>query len=329
MNGRKLSLCFTLMLFVCASTSGQEASLAVVQKISGTVGFYCADGKELAEAKVGTHPHEIVRSVDKRLLYVTNNGMLWMTDPGEGGNTISIIDVASRKNLGVIDLGSYPRPHGIDLDPKTGRLVVTTENPSGLPLIDPVRRKVLRRYDVKGKAPHMVLLGPAADWAYVSNTATATLAAVRLQTGEVKLIPTGANPQGAVFSHDGKTIYVTDSESNSISTIDAEEQQRVGIINTGKQPVRIGLAPDGRTLVYALQAGEAVGFADIATMKEVAQIALGGRPLSLTMSADDLTAYSAVQDQDKIFVISVPDRKITQVIHTPKGAGPDPVLPLQ
>jgi YVTN family beta-propeller protein len=255
--------------------------------------------------------------------------MLWMTDPGEGGNTISIIDVASRKKTGVIDLGSYRRPHGIDLDPKSGHLVVTVENPAGLLLIDPVSRKILRKFDVKGRGPHMVVLSPTGEWAYVSNTGSANLAGVNLQSGEVKLIPTGANPQGGVFSPDGKTIYMTDSESDSISIIDVEKQERVGVIRTGKKPVRISLTPDGRTLVYALEAGGAVGFADIATKREVVQVALGGPPMSLTMSPDGRFAYAGVQDQDKIFVFSVPNRKVIQILKTPKGAGPDPVLPLR
>ena len=103
-----------------------------------------------------------------------------MTFKGEGGNTISIVDVKARKRAGVIDLGTNRRPHGIDLDPKTGYLVATTENPSGLVLVDPVARKVVRKYDVKGEAPHMVLLGPGARIAYVSNTNTGTLAAVTI-----------------------------------------------------------------------------------------------------------------------------------------------------
>jgi len=80
--------------------------------------------------------------------------------------------------------------------------------------------------------------------------------------------------------------------------------------------------------VYNLQAGEAVGFADVAGRKETLVVPLGGRPLSLTMSADGRTAYAGVQDQDRIFVISVPERRIVRVIETPKGAGPDPALPL-
>jgi hypothetical protein len=60
----------------------------------------------------------------------------------------------------------------------------------------------------------------------------------------------------------------------------------------------------------------------------VAVIDLGGNPLSLTTTRDGKHAFAAVQDQDKVFVISVPDRKIERVIETPKGAGPDPVIPL-
>src|SRR6202158_2782078 len=106
-----------VLLAICSF--GQEADLAVVQKVAGSVGFYTRDGKRVGEVKVGAHPHEAVLSADKRLLYVTDNGILWMTYKGEGGNTISIVEVKARKKVGVIDLGANRRPHGIDLDPKT------------------------------------------------------------------------------------------------------------------------------------------------------------------------------------------------------------------
>src|SRR5437667_11955246 len=88
----------------------QEADLAVVQKIAGSVGFYTLDGKLVGGVKVGTHPPEAVLSADKRLLYVTDNGILRMTEKGEGGNTISIVGVKTRRKAGVIDLGSNRRP---------------------------------------------------------------------------------------------------------------------------------------------------------------------------------------------------------------------------
>ena len=81
--------------------------------------------------------------------------------------------------------------------------------------------------------------------------------------------------------------------------------------------------------IYALQLGNAVGFADVKTGKEVAQIPLPGQPVSLTLSADRKHAYCSVQAQDKIFEISIADRRIVRVIDTPKGAGPDPVYPIR
>jgi YVTN family beta-propeller protein len=307
----------------------QPPAFAIVEKIGGQVGFYTAEGKRASGVVLGAHPHEIVASPDRRFLYVSDNGILWMTDPGEGGNTISIIETASRRKVGQIELGKYRRPHGMDIDPKTNRMVVTTENPSGLLLLDLTVRKVIRAYDVKGKAPHMAVFGPDKTWAYASNTGSGTIAAVDLASGKVKLIPTDARPQGARLSRDGKRLYVTNSDGNSISIVDTARNERTGVIATGKGPGRVAITPDGRTLVYNLQAGEAVGFADLATGKQVKQIALGGRPLSLTLSADGRWAYLGIQDQDRIVVVSVPEQKIAREFPTPKGAGPDPVLPLE
>ncbi|MGH9632709.1 MAG: YncE family protein [Bryobacteraceae bacterium] len=169
-----------VLMWMLSVAGALAADLAVVEKISGEVGFYTMEGQRVAGVKVGKHPHEIVRSPDGRTLYVSDNGILWMTEPGEGGNTISVIDAASMKKSGVIDLGKYRRPHGMDIDPKTNRMVVTIENPDGLLLIDLDRKQVLRKFDVKGADPHMAIFDREGEWAYVSNTATATLAAVNV-----------------------------------------------------------------------------------------------------------------------------------------------------
>lgn len=317
-----------LCLAAATASAADHAAFAIVEKIAGAVGFYTAEGKRIAGAKVGAYPHEIVLSADKKSLYVSDNGILWMTNPGAGGNTISIVDLASMKRVGVIDLGPYRRPHGLDIDPRSGLLVATIENPDGLLLIDPVKRKVLRKFDVQGADPHMVIFDAQGEYAIVSNTATATLAAVNLRSGAVKLMPTDARPQGAVRSHDGKLLYVTNAEGHSITIYDLARKQQIGRIATGRGPARIVLTPDGKTLVYNLGEDNAVGFADVAARKQIAVVAIGGRPLSLTASADGRFAYAGIQDQDRVVVISIPERKIARSFETPKGSGPDPVLPL-
>ncbi len=308
--------------------SCQQPDLVVVEKKASAVGFYTKDGKRTGGTAVGRTPHEIVFSPDRRTLYVSDNGILWMTETGEGGNTISIIDVASRRKTGSIDLGPNRRPHGMDVIPKSGWIVVTVENPSGLLLVDPAARKVVRRYDTQGTKPHMVLLDHKAEWAYVSNSGTGTVAALHLESGKVKTIPVGENPQGAVMTRDGKRIYVAVSTGNSIAIIDAEKQTLAGRIATGKGPGRVALTQDEKTLVYNMQLGERLGFADVAAKKQTKEVVLPGHPLSLTLSADGQRAYLGIQDSDKIVVASVPKREILQVFDTPKESGPDPILEL-
>jgi len=314
---------------MAATSPTDVAALAVVEKKAGKIAFYTARGKRLSDVKVGTFPHEMVLSPDRRLLYVTDNGLLWMADRGEGGNTISIVDVRARAFAGVIDLGHYRRPHGIAVVPKTGQLVVTIENPFGLLLIDPVGRSVLRRYEVKGEHPHMVSLGPNAETAWVSNAGSGEIAVINLASGEVEnIIPVGKDPQGGVMTRDGKWIYVTNHAGNTISIIDVKQRQVTGEIRTGVGPARIALTADERSLVYNLQEGGGAGFADVATSQETLRITLPGRPLSLSLSQDCRTAYLGLQDSDRIGVISLPARKIIRVIDTPSGAGPDTVVPL-
>jgi YVTN family beta-propeller protein len=316
-------------LLACATALvAQNYNLAIVEKKAGAVGFYSPAGQRLAEVKIGEHPHEIVLAPDGRTAYISDNGILWMQYAGEGGNTISIVDVKSRAKLGTIDLGNHRRPHGMDIDPKRNRLVSTIENPDGLLLIDLASRKVLRKYDVQGEDPHMVILSPDGEYAFVSNTSTATLAAIHLESGKTKLIPTDKRPQGAVYSQDRKLLYLTNSEGNSITIIDIARQENTGRIQTGKGPNRIALLRDGKTLVYSMQTGESAGFADIPSRKQTAEIKLPGPPLSLTLSPDGGYAYIGVQDQDTVAIVSTRDRKIVRTFKTPQGAGPDPVLAL-
>jgi YVTN family beta-propeller protein len=322
-----------ILLLSCAfalSASGQTAAFVVGEKAAGSIGFYDAEFHRIGDAKVGTHPHEIVLTPDRKTLYVADNGVMWMTETTPGDNTVSIVDVPSMKRTATIDLGEFRRPHGITYDASSNRVYVTTEKPSKLLVLDPKSLKVIRTYDVKGQAPHIVKLDQERQWAYVSNTDTGNLSAIKLSTGDVLSMPSGERPQGQAMSPDGRTIFVANSGGNSISIFDLAQKKNVGRITTsGKAPVRLVVSNDGKTLIYALQEGRSVGFADIATRKELVEIPLGGRPVSMSLSLDGKLAYCSVQEEDEINIISVADRKVIRVVHTPKGTGPDPVVPLR
>ena len=90
------------------------------------------DGKVLTSVGVGQHPHEMAFSPDGKLLYTTDNGTMRIENPGSGGNSLSIIDVADRKKDRQHPLGDHHRPHGIDVDPKSGIWRCPTEAPDKL-----------------------------------------------------------------------------------------------------------------------------------------------------------------------------------------------------
>ena len=319
-----------LVLLAGAMTlSAQHSVYLISQKADSSIAFYDASGEKLASAGVGRHPHEMALSADGRLLYTTDNGTMRIEEAGTGGNTVSIVDVAARKKVGEISLGKFRRPHGIDLDPRTGRLAVTTELPDQLLLIDPKARKVLRTFDTKGKTSHMVKLGPGARYAYVSNSNSANVSAVNLETGEVTLIHTGDRPEGGAVAPDGRHFYVGNRDGNTIAVIDTATQKISGQIQTGKGSVRMAVTPDGQRLVYALYHENFVEVADARALRVVARIPLPEHVVSLNLSRDGKRAFASAEEKDTVFIVSLAERKVTGTIHTGSGSGPDPVMEIE
>ena len=317
-----------LLMAVCVFTAAAEQILLVVLKGANAVAYYSLEGKLLGSVQVGVHPHELAVSPDGKFAYVTDNGMMRVEDTGKGGNTVSIIDIAARKRVGTISTGKYRRVHGISVDARTGYLGVTAEAPDRVLHIDPRDRKVIRHFDTKGRTSHMVTLPPGqsgAEFAFVSNSGMSTVSVVQLTTGQVKSIPVGDRPEGSVLSKDGKELYVCNRDSASITVIDVGRQAAIGEIRTGKGPVRIGIVPDGSTLVYALMHDRKIEFADVARRRPVAQVGVDGSPVSMTISPDGQYAFAAAEENDRVFVLSVPGRKLVRTFETAKGAGPDAI----
>jgi DNA-binding beta-propeller fold protein YncE len=210
-------------LLLALPVAGQQLLLVVGQKASSSVGFYTPEGKLLATVPVGKNPHELVVSPDGRYAYTTDNGTMVIEEAAQGNNTVSVIDIQARRRSSVISLGKYYRPHGIDLLPD-GNLLVTTENPAQLLVIDLKTQKIVKTFDPKGATPHIVTAGKDGKWAYVSNAGSATVAAIELATGRTTLIPVGQRPEGSVLSRDGTRLYVANRNSNEITIIDTERR---------------------------------------------------------------------------------------------------------
>src|SRR5438128_7795113 len=90
-----------------ASLSDQGA-LLVLNKSENTLAIIDpATLKVVARVPTGEAPHEVAASADGRLAFVSNYGTA-----DRPGNTISVIDIAARKEIKRVDLGALLRPHG-------------------------------------------------------------------------------------------------------------------------------------------------------------------------------------------------------------------------
>jgi DNA-binding beta-propeller fold protein YncE len=302
----------------------------VLHKGDSSLGFYSAEGTLEKKVAVNAHPHEMVRSADGKLLFTTDNGTLRIEQAGQGGNTVSIIDLERREKIGEISTGQYRRPHGIARLPN-GHLLVSTELPDALLLIDPAKRTILRAYQTQGKTAHMVTASRDGQWAWVSNSTSSNVSAIHLATGEVKLIPTGPRPEGSVLSPDGKRLYVCQRDGQGIAEIDTATHKLLRTLDSAPGPVRIDVTPDSRYVVYGLLDEKAVGWTDTKTGQVSGRVELPaplGQIVSLHLSPDGKLAYASNENLDKVYTVDLAARRIVKEWTLNKGFAPDPALEL-
>lgn len=332
---RKLLIPLSLTLLACGGEPIAETPepaepsqlLLASQKAAKSLAWYTLEGELLHEVAVSDHPHEFVRSPDGDRLYMTDNGVMQIENAGDGGNKVSIIDLEARERIGEVDLGEWRRPHGIDLC-ADGTLLVTSEFPDQLLVIDLDSRAITKNYDTGGETPHIVHCSKDSTTAYVSNARSGSVAKIDVATGERTMVETGARPEGQALTRDGSKLFVAHRDADKLAVIDTASWKVVQEIPTGKSPVRVGLNGDETIASYGLYGDEAIGFADVAEGKEIGQVKMAGPAVSLEMHDAD-TALSCAQDAGVCYVVSVSEQKLLHEVKVREGAGPDPALLLE
>ena len=134
-----LRLAIPLVVLASASAApaadGPSALLLALNKGDHTLAIVDATTLQvLGKAASGPDPHEVVGSADGRLAYISNY------TAGNGfANSLSVVDLTTRKALPPIDLGSMSRPHGLVL--AGGKIYFTAEGSRAIGRYDPATRR--------------------------------------------------------------------------------------------------------------------------------------------------------------------------------------------
>jgi len=142
----------------------------------------------------------------------------------------------------------YMSPFNMAVSKKGDRLYVVAQEDNALLVVDPEKKKVLKKIIV-GNLPHSVILSNDGQRAYVSNEWSDDVSVIDLSTSKVvDTLKTGNGPAGLSLSADNKYLYVVNSYSSNISVLDLNTGEERKRFDTGNNPTGTQLSPDGKTL---------------------------------------------------------------------------------
>lgn len=284
------------------ASAASSSYLLVLNKAEGSVSIIDPSKMEVVgRVAVGEGPHEVVTSADGRTAYVSNYG------GQKPGNSLSVIDLAARKETKRVDLGALWRPHG--LVEREGKVYFTTETSRAVARYDPATDKVDWVMGLGEKGTHMLVFHPTEKTIYTANIGSDTASVIELdkpsQPGpppRVTHVAVGKQPEAIDISPDGKEVWVGHNADGGVSIIDTATHKVKETIKVGGMPIRVKFTPDGkRVLVSSPPTGE-LTILDAATRKELKRLKLGTPPSETSPNGQVPIGVLVAPDSRRAFV---------------------------
>lgn len=323
------SAAFLLVLAVClaviclesnnlaAENNESQSYLLVLNKTENTLAMVDPqDYKVVARIPTGEGPHEVIASSDGKLAFVANYGTQQVL-----GNSLSVIDLAAKKELRRVDLGALRRPHGII--EVGGKIYFTCEVNRLIARYDPAADKVDWVMGTGQDATHMLVATADARRIYTANIRSNTITVFDSTTPPMKVIqiPVGNQPEGMDLSPDGKELWVGQNADGKITIVDTATNKIKESVQTGGVPIRVKFTLDGkRVLVSSAQSGELIVL-DALARKEIKRIAVGEVPVGILITPDGKRAFVATMQSGQVTAVNLDDLTVIRKIEP--GQGPD------
>lgn len=201
-------------LFI-VDTRGTEA--AVVDASSGKVRHRIATGGNVTGAFAVNEPGDRV----------------WLADP-EHARVIALDPRAGRR---VAERSVEGRPCAVALGRDGRTLLVTRRTPAALVVDPPEGSGAPAREIPTGANPVQVAAHPYRDQAFVLSRGDGSVLLADLRTGETsKPMAVGLGPNAFTVARAGKTLYVTNGESDNVSVVDVASGEVKETWDTGHNP---------------------------------------------------------------------------------------------
>jgi len=310
-----------LLLLAASVPSAQTAGprLLVLNKEDATlVAVDPASGKILGKAPTGEGPHEVAASADGKLAVVANYGSQ------APGHTLSVIDLATMKELKRVDVSPLWRPHGLFF--KDDGVFFTSETNRILARYNPSADKIDWLFGTGQSGTHMVWVNPDATKMVACNIGGNSLSILERGANPANwnqtVVPVGQGPEGFDVSPDGKQIWAAHSRDGGVSIVDLDQKKVIQTFDVKtKRSNRLKFTPDGtKVLISDLDAGTVI-VVDVPTRDVIKTIPVGPQVAGILMQPDGARAYVAATGGNFVAIVDLKTLAVTGRIEP--GRGPD------
>ena len=263
--------------------------------------------------------------------FTANAGTLLVLNKSD--NTMSLLDLASKKSVATIPTGDGP--HEVAVSPDGRTAVVCNYGSqvgpgSTLTVVDVGARKVTRTIDLQQyRRPHGIAWLRGNEVA-VTTEGSKTLLIVDVAAGNVTAaIDTDQNGSHMVAlapAHD--RAFVANIGSGSVTVIDLKEKRRIANIPSGTGTEGIAISPDQREVWATNRGANTVSIIDVASSKVVATLDSKSFPIRAKFTDDGKhVLVSNAQSGDVAVFDAATRREVRRVtMQSDKSAqGPVPV----
>jgi YVTN family beta-propeller protein len=173
---------------------------------------------------------------------------------------LSIVDIATAKEIARLAMGAYPR--GIAISPDSSTAYVAIMGGDDVVKIDLATLTKVGDISV-GSNPRHVVIDPTGRYLYVSLNSPGNVVKVDLATDSVVgSVHTGEECRSLAISTDGRSLYVVNYQSNTVTKLRSSDLAVLQTVATGVHP--IGTTYDATTgdVWVAVYTGQILVFAD-------------------------------------------------------------------
>lgn len=309
------------------NTSTGKNGFMVLCKTAGFVEFYDPEKFALIdEIELPDFPHEVILSPDRKKAYVSIYGSGVIGANLRPGTQIAVIDLASRRLDGFIELAPFLAPHGLMFD-RDGMLWATAESSHAIVAVDPARGAVAGHVDIGTTRSHWLAVTPDGEKIYVPHRNFTFVSVVDVKTREVvKRIQSFIYEcQGVAAAPDGNRVYQAQSARARIDVIDPKTDTIAGSISVEAihdvppQLTRLRVSPDNRHVVMSFHTTGDVAVFDTADLRHQHLFQTGKGPMGIAFQDSGTQAFVTNHDEGSISVIDLRDMRIAGNIKTRIG----------